>query len=252
MKPYAKLLVTFLVIAPPQAIAQSSDSSPAFDVASVRPGCEMRRPVAESDPGMLTLGCQTLETLIRLAYGLREYEYSGPVWPHLEHYSIVARTTTPQPRSAQLRMLRQLLADRFKLAVHRETKSMRTYALVVGLSGSKLKPMDEKLPVPFDVYYDFANFETRSDGTTELHGYGTLGELSDFLYRLVKRPVLDHTGLAGGFDIRLLCAIEGYPGYDSSPSVFAAVQSQLGLKLEPLVSSIDVLVVDHVEKPSAN
>jgi uncharacterized protein (TIGR03435 family) len=252
MERNGQLLLVLLLLAQSQALPQAPDSNPSFDVASVRPGCGTSAPRMESTPGRLILACQTLETVIRLAYGLREYEYSGPRWLHTARYDIVATTTSPQGRSVQLHMLQQLLAGRFKLAIHRETRTLPTYALVVAKSGSKLKPIDKNLPVPFDLYYDFANFEPQSNGTTALHGYVTVGELCDFLYRLVKRPVLDRTGLTGGFEIRLLCAIEGYPGYDISPTVFEAVQSQLGLRLDPGASPIDVVVVDHVEQPSSN
>ena len=166
-------------------------------------------------------------------------------------YNIVATTASAQPRSIQLSMLRGLLIDRFKLAIHRESKTLPIYALIVGKTGSKLKPMDENLPVPFELYSNFSIAPT-SGGSSELRGYGSVGQLSDFLTRLVERPVLDGTGIAGNFDIRLLCAIDGYPGFETSPSVFDAVQSQLGLKLEARTSPVEITVVDHVEKPTEN
>jgi uncharacterized protein (TIGR03435 family) len=86
--------------------------------------------------------------------------------------------------------------------------------------------MDENLPAPFELYSNF-NMAPAPGGATELRGYGSLGQFSDFLTRLVERPVLDRTGIAGNFDLRLLCAIDGYPGFYTSPSVFDAVQSQL-------------------------
>jgi uncharacterized protein (TIGR03435 family) len=121
----------------------------------------------------------------------------------------------------------------------------------VGKAGPKLKPMDENLPDPFDLYYNLS-MAPAPGGATELRGYGSLGLLSDFLSRLVDRPVLDRTAIAGNFDIRLLCAIDGFPGFDTSPTVFDAVQSQLGLKLEARSSAVEITVVDHVEKPTEN
>jgi uncharacterized protein (TIGR03435 family) len=189
--------------------------------------------------------------LIKLAYGLREYQFVGPDWLHATRYNIVATTGSPQPRSAQLAMLRRLLVDRFKLVVHHESRTLPIYALTVGKNGPKLKPMDENLPAPFELYSNFSMAPTLRGGT-ELRGLGSLGQLSDFLARLVDRPVLDHTGITGNFDIRLLCAIDGYPGFDTSPSVFDAVQSQLGLKLEALTCPVAITVVDHVERPAEN
>jgi uncharacterized protein (TIGR03435 family) len=81
---------------------------------------------------------------------------------------------------------------------------------------------------------------------------GSLGQFCDFLFRVVERPVPNRTGITGNFDLRLLCAVEGYPGYDTSPSVFSALQSQMGLKLEPDTSPIERMVIDHAEQPSGN
>jgi uncharacterized protein (TIGR03435 family) len=246
----ARFLFALLLAGPPRALPQSPASAPTFDVVSVKRGCGGRI-TAQSDPGRLTLTCITLESLISLAYGLREFQYSGPQWAHMARYDIVATTNSPQPRLAQLRMLQQVLTDRFKLTIHRETRTLPVYDLVVGKSGSKLKAMDEVLPVPLELPSNF-HFESVPDGTTALRGYGTLAQLCDFLYRLVERPVVDRTGITGGFDFRLMCAIDGFPGYDTSPSVFEAVQSQLGLKLEPGSSPIEITAVVHVEEPSGN
>jgi uncharacterized protein (TIGR03435 family) len=207
--------------------------------------------MVQSDPGRLTISDESVEGLIKLAYGLREYQFVGPDWLHTARYNIVATTGSPQPRSAQLAMLRRLLIDRFMLVVHRESKTLPIYALIVGRSGPKLKPIDENLPSPFELYSNFRMAPT-PDGGTELRGFGNLALLSDFLARLVDRPVLDRTGITGNFDIRLLCAIDGYPGFDTSPSVFDAVQSQLGLKLESQTSPVEITVVDHVERPTEN
>jgi uncharacterized protein (TIGR03435 family) len=250
MRSYASLLLAVVSAAPPQALPQSANGGPVFEVASVKPA--HGGPVSvQTDPGRLTINDETLEVLIRLAYGLREYEYSGPQWLHTVRYDIVATTASSQPRSVELQMLQHLLADRFKLAFHRETRTLPVYALVVGKSGPKLKPMEESLPVPFELYSNF-HMEPISDGATALRGYGSLGQFCDFLFRVVERPVLNRTGITGNFDFRLLCAVEGYPGYDTSPSVFSALQSQMGLKLEPDTSPIERTVIDHAEQPSGN
>jgi uncharacterized protein (TIGR03435 family) len=229
---------------------QNQDRSPAFEVSSVK--LARGGPVkVQSDPGRLTISDESVEVLIKLAYGLRDYQFVGPGWLHTARYDIIATTASPQPRSIQLAMLRSLLIDRFKLAIHHESKNLPIYALVIGKTGPKLKPMDESLPRPFELYSNFQMAPTAS-GATELRGYSSLGQLSDFLTRLVERPVLDRTGIAGSFDIRLLCAVDGYPGFETSPSVFDAVQSQLGLKLEPRISPVEITIVDHVEKPTEN
>jgi uncharacterized protein (TIGR03435 family) len=246
-----RLLLTAVVVGSLGARAQSQgqERSPTFEVASVK----LSRGGAvkvQSDPGRLTIVDESAEVLIKLAYGLRDYQFVGPDWLHTARYDIVATTPSPQPRSVQLAMLRSLLIDRFKLAVHQESKTLPVYALIVGKNGSKLKPMDELLPVPFELYSNFSM--APATGGTELRGFGSLGHLSDFLTRVAERPVVDRTGIAGNFEIRLLCAVDGFPGFETSPSVFDAVQSQLGLKLEARTSAVEITVVDHVEKPTAN
>jgi uncharacterized protein (TIGR03435 family) len=243
---YGRLLLAILLTPSPRGRAQS----PAFEVASVKltHGGPLK---IESDPGRLTITDQALDALIRLAFGLREYQYQGPAWLHTTRYDIVATTASPQPRAAQLAMLRSLLIDRFKLTFHQESKTLPVYALVAGKGGPKLRPMDANLPTPFELYSNFSVAPVAGDHT-ELRGFGSLGQLSDFLTRLAGRPVLDRTGIAGTFDIRLLCAIDGFPGFETSPTVFDAVQSQLGLKLEARTSPVEITIVDHVEKPSEN
>lgn len=100
-------------------------------------------------------------------------------------------------------MLRALLIDRFKLAFQQESKTLPVYALIVGKAGPKLKPMDQNLPAPFELYSNFSM--APAAGGAELRGFGSLGQLSDFLTRVAERPVVDRTGIAGNFEIRLLC-----------------------------------------------
>lgn len=232
------------------AESQDQDGLRAFEVASIKPA-RGGRPNIQADPGRLTIRNQSADVLIRLAYGLREYQYEGPGWLHTTRYDILATTASPQPRSVELAMLRTLLIDRFKLTIRHVSRTLPIYALVAGKPGPKLRLMDENLPAPFELYSNFS-FVPAAGEATELRGYGSLGQLSDFLTRVAGRPVLDRTGIAGNFDIRLLCAVDGYPGFDTSPSVFDAVQSQLGLKLEGRTSPVEIAVVEHVEKPTEN
>lgn len=228
----------------------AQDRGPAFEVASVKPS--RGQPIqVKSDPGRLTIDSVSAEVLIKMAFGLRDYQFVGPTWLHTERYDIVATTASPQPRSAQLAMLRTLLSDRFKLAIHHESKTLAIYALVVGKNGSKLKPMDENLPAPFEMYSNFS-IGPHPGGGSELSGFGSLGQFADFLSRVAERPVVDRTGIVGNFDLRLFCAMDGFPGFETSPSVFDAVQSQMGLKLESANSPVEITFVDHVQRPTGN
>jgi len=232
------------------AESQDQDRPPAFDVASIKPA-RGGPPNIQADPGRISIRNESVDVLIRLAYGLREYQYEGPVWLHTTRYDILATTASPQPRPVELAMLRALLIDRFKLTIHQVSRTLPIYALIAAKTGPKLHPMDVNLPAPFELYSNFSLMPT-AGGATELRGYGSLGQLSDFLTRVAERPVLDRTGIAGNFDIRLLCAVDGYPGFEESPSVFDAVQSQLGLKLEGRTSPVEITVVEHVERPTEN
>lgn len=145
--------------------------------------------------------------------------------------------------------MRTLLIDRFNLSLHRESKRLPVYELVVNKNGPKIQAVGKDIPEPFELYSNF-RFVPAAGGVTELHGYGNLGQLSDFLTRVAGRPVLDRTGIAGIFDIQLICAIDGYPGL--IPTVFNAVQSQLGLRLEARTSTVEITVIDAAEKPKEN
>lgn len=189
--------------------------------------------------------------LVMEAYDLKRHQVAFPSRPpdaDTAYYDIAAKAegAAPRPRSEFRPMLQALLAERFRLKVHWEDREMPVYALIVGKGGPKLK-------------------ESAADTSTFLGGVNgrnqyiqakkmTMDDLArnlDFLG--VDRPVIDRTGLAGRYDIRL----EATPSLrrDSEPgelSIFTAVQEQLGLKLEPQRAKVEVLVVDHVEKPSAN
>ena len=221
-----------------------------FEVASVK--LAHGGPVKiQADPGRLTISDESLDVLIRVAYGLREYEYQGPSWLHTTRYDIVAATGAPQPRAVELEMLRTLLADRFRLRLRHESKTLPIYALVEAKGGAKLKSIDADAPAPFDLYSNF-HMEPQPGDVTALRGMGSLGQLSDFLSRVAERPVIDMTGIKGSFDFKLICAIDGFPGFETSPTVFDALQAQMGLRLEARTSAVDITVVDYVEKPAEN
>jgi uncharacterized protein (TIGR03435 family) len=151
-------------------------------------------------------------------------------------------------------MLQPLLEERFKLKVHRETREMPEYRLVIAKGGSKLRE------------YRKEDGDTRQMGTRIGRGlidaHGTeFNELVFFLRSELGRPVIDATGLTGKFDFKLeWVPDESQPnsGGDAPPpdatgaSIFAAIQEQLGLKLEAMKGPVEMLVIDHVEKPSEN
>ena len=168
------------------------------------------------------------------AWGLTRYQLSGgPEWLDSDRYSLEAKAEgASEDRLRQ--MLRTLLAERFKLVVHRESREMLVYALVPGKNGIKLREWKEGDPVP------------EFHGGQNFRDVGTMRHFADFLSNGtgVGRPVLDKTGLSGVYSL--------YVEWDDDQEFLPAMQEQLGLKLESQRASVGVLTIDHIEKPDLN
>lgn len=216
----------------------------AFEVASIKPNpTGGGHSDTDVDGNLLRMKNVTLKACITWAYRFTDSEISGPDWLASERFDIIAKTESGAPKPE---MLAAVLEDRFKLAVHRETKEMTEYALVVAKGGSKLKKVDPG-----------------EDDTTSRRGHLTatrvsMNGLAHFLagpnVRL-GRPVVNKTGLDGVFDFNLDWIPEGpeRKDADAGPSIFTALQEQLGLKLETQKGPVEVLVVDHMERaPTEN
>jgi uncharacterized protein (TIGR03435 family) len=155
-------------------------------------------------------------------------------------------------------LLRELLAERFQLKFHREPREMAAFALIVVKSGSKLQPPVEETNLPGDVPKSRINFYRR--GYMQGH-FATLGNVSRSLAgepEIAGRPVVDKTGLTGQYDFTLHWSFDPGPAAaptdpgEQWPSLFTALEEQLGLKLKPEKDQIEVIVVDSAEKPSEN
>ena len=212
-----------------------------FEVASIKPTATKDGSFTFDFPpgGRFTGRNLTLQNLLRIAYELENYQISGgPSWINSAGFDIQAKAATGKAEVRQ--MVQSLLADRFQLAVHRETRQLPIYALVVGKTGPKLQPAASSA-VP-----------ARSQKMGRLiTPKMSMTELANILTFDLKRPVKDETGLKGDFAFTLEWA-PGLGESDDGPSLFAAVQEQLGLKLLSTKGPIEVLVIDHVEKPSEN
>jgi uncharacterized protein (TIGR03435 family) len=212
----------------------------------------------------------TLPLLIQAAYGLKmDGLISGlPSWAESTHFDLEAKTdeaTTStldklpvQERfQQQKQMLQAVLADRFHLQVHREIKDLPVYALVVAKGGVKLKAAD-----PNNTYENgIKGFNGKSSAGMMMFGHGVLttqatpvANLADNLTYQIHRIVVDRTGLTGKYDFSLKWSPDDAPAAadTSSPSIFTALQEQLGLKLEAQKAPVETIVVDHVELPSEN
>jgi uncharacterized protein (TIGR03435 family) len=203
----------------------------------------------------------TLKMLIKAAYGIYDHQLIGGAgWLESERYDIVAKAP-PHTSDNQLGpMLRMLLTDRFKLKLHRETRQMPVYALVLGKDGPKFQEVRRE---PKD-----GDGDTRK-GRGHLTGQRVpISDLAEILSGELGLSVLDRTGLKGFFDLKLEWIPDesqlrgpgdGPDGKISTlgpdlngPSIFTALQEQLGLKLEKQIGPVEILVIDHVERPSEN
>jgi uncharacterized protein (TIGR03435 family) len=229
--------IVFLTV----ACLWAQPAGPQFEVASIKPsppgapGPTFYNPT----PTRFEITSVTAKALIAYAYDVREFQISGgPGWIGSEEYDIVAKPDGDVRGDRVLAMARALLAERFHLNLHRESKEMPVLALLVAKGGPKLKPATGSGP---EVRGGRGRFVARNV---------TMGMFAAQLAgRMLSRPVLDRTGIAGEFDITLEWAFEAA---DNGPSIETALQEQLGLKLEAQKGAVDVLVIDRIERPSAN
>lgn len=227
---------------------------PAFEVASVRPNPALGPPGdipvnANTSPGHFAMRDKPLRYILEWAYGLKDYQIAGPPWMESEpRYDIAANAPGPATDDQMRPMLQTLLAARFQMKSHFEKRELAVYALIRGKGVPKLKQADPN---------SAQNAPSIAQGKLRF-GNAPLSRLTFLLTRRMDRPALDLTGLLGNFDYVVDLSGLGYKndssGYDGEgPSVFQAIQDDLGLKLEPGKHLVDVLVIDSVSKvPSRN
>ena len=274
-------IVTPLVVGvlnAPWLHAQSSPivvNSPAFEVASVKPtkpGAPL--PFVRS-PGRFTMRAP-LRVLIQNAYQLLQDAQliGGPSWMTSDTFDIVATMAGNPPQEQIPLMLRALLADRFKLVVHTETRELPIYALVLarrdGKLGARIRPATfdclalrkRAIGSPPALPRGSMSCAVRSRPGNVMAGGISFAQLADHLAPFLNRVVIDQTGVAGNFDLdlewtpdqskpQLPTDVSQQPEIILNvPSLFTALQEQLGLKLEPTRGPVDVLVIDSVSQPT--
>ncbi len=238
------------------AFAQQPDR-PSFEVASVKPSDPSDKPgLLRTAPGRLDLNGVTVKMLIQQAWAISGYRiYGGPSWLDSTQFNIAAKAPDEAGNLSlnQMRpMLRTLLTDRFHLVLHRETKELPLYRLVVSKNGPK-----------FNESAALGEPQSRMGMGQITDEKASLDTLASQLGQQLGRFVLNQTGLRGDFAFH----VEWTPdpgqnqGGDSDtpppagadgPSLFTALQDQLGLKLESAKGPVEVLVIDHAEKPDEN
>jgi bla regulator protein blaR1 len=232
-----------------------------FEVASVKPFTDsvlILSGITTISKGRLSATAITLKDLVASTYRVRgQAIIGGPEWASSERYNIEARAAN-EAGEAELRlMLQALLADRFRLRLHKDTRDGAVYALGVGRGGPKLKAAGPDC----DAGPGLITLVGRIIGKC-----GSAGQLAESLSRIMDRPVVDQTGRSGSFaDVKLDWVpdetqyadfgrgVYARPVSDpSGPSLFTAIQEQLGLRLEPARAPIEVIVIESAERPTSN
>jgi uncharacterized protein (TIGR03435 family) len=284
-------LIAAMVYAQPQTntivksrISQNPPTTPTrvgVEVASIKPDDPStcgEYPVVDGHDGTYDMRCVKAKFLIQRAFGVRDFQISGgPAWLESTQYDIAAKiekspknSGVPEKNVSEFTdeerrtkgevlrgMLQSLLAERFRLRMHRETKQLPVYLLAVAKGGAKLKSSG-----------DFSNV---SGGLRAGNGFlagdnARIPFLSQTLSQIVGRPILDRTDLTGKYDFELKWtpdqssantalgeALPQLPTADPDlPNIFTALQEQLGLKLDSSKGPVEVIVVDYVERSSAN
>lgn len=255
-------------------------NTPKFDVASIRScgdpsqqGPMSHIPGSNSAPGRLATDCVPLRQMIGNAYSKDMNDYAplagGPAWTNSAFYEINATVDgNPSVKVMSGPMLQALLEDRFQLKIHRETREGPVYFLTVARGGPKLRSFVEgsckpwPTPPPPQLTKEYCGRMIYGlKPAVDAQGV-TIEDFSSMLRLVTGRPVIDKTGVDGRFDIHVDFSREGTelesirqavpadPG--GPPSIFVAIQEQLGLKLESGRGPVETLVIDHIERPTGN
>jgi uncharacterized protein (TIGR03435 family) len=263
-------------------------SGPAFEVASIKLNKSgvPRSMMVPQPGGRFTATNVTAAMLIRFAYDLRDFQvFGGPSWLDSDRFDIVATAEGDRPLEEKRLMLQRLLAERFRLTGHTETRELPIFALVMARSDGRMGPQFRRAEAdcaradrpsldlgvgpgpsngpPRCGYFGFAPGSDFPSGRGGLAFRGlTMAALAKILAPMVRRSVSDQTGLTGYFDAEFDFMAEGPPppppppglpnSFGSEPfvSIFTVLPEQLGLKLESARGPVDVLVIDRAERPT--
>jgi uncharacterized protein (TIGR03435 family) len=247
---------------PPQPKAMAADANPSFDVATIKPSDPEKqgKGIRVNGRNFSTLNT-TLADMIEFSYGVHLKQIVGaPDWLDKDKFDLAAVPDGEgQPNDKQWKgMLNKLLAERFKITFHHDKKDLSVYALTAGKAGPKLVKSESTNPLPG------LFFRSAPGGIMLNVKNATMPDLTNLLQSAVlDRPVVDQSGLSGRFDFDLSWTPDDsqFNGHFHTPpqstdaplpGLFAAIQEQLGLKLDTTKTMVDVMVIDHAEKPSEN
>jgi len=260
------------------AISAAQSSNVSFEVSLVKVDNALEtKPssINASTPGRFTATNTPVRFLVLYAYGLLDHQLAGmPDWTSSSSFDVTATYASDSKMTERdLRMMvRDLLQDRFGLRVHEETRQLPSFSLVVARKDGRLGPALARSEVDCEKWIAEKRPQAQTGGPSTVTPTGkrsacemmatrrwlaggtrTMAQLAAALQSMVGRPVVDRTGLAGGFDMDLKWATnETTEDGDGGPSIFTALQEQLGLKLESERNPFQVVVVDRITRPTAN
>lgn len=237
-----------------------------FDVASVKVsesggrGGLGGKPTLHTEPDSLDIRNMSLKSCVSWAYNVKDYQVSGPGWIEEQRYSILAKASNPVKQDELRALLRNLLAERFHLVQHRETRELSVYVLTVAKEGIKIKASQGEGESSFRPVKGNNKLAIEA-------GHTSMAQFAELLSSPMQRPVVDETGLTGAYDFTVDVSKymnmeqgprregEGH-GIDASSvesAIMMAIQEQLGLKLESKRRPAEMIVVDRAEKvPTEN
>jgi uncharacterized protein (TIGR03435 family) len=242
---------------PPMA----ADAHPTYEVATIKPSRPDADRLVQMQGARLVTADTSVVDLMMFAYGVHPSQViGGPDWLRTQKFDLLVQPNLPgRPSSAQMKViLQKLLTDRFNLVFHHAQMKLPVYRIVPAKSGPKLTPTSDESKTFNTAAIGFP------DGSMTIND-ATLPEFANLLLRYVAldRPVVDHTGIPGKYDYKLtwtpdFSQFNGKSPWPSTtdanapPSLYTAIQEQLGLKLEAAKEPTDVLLIDHATQPSDN
>jgi uncharacterized protein (TIGR03435 family) len=245
------LVANLTMFSAASAFSQTGDA-PAFEVASIRStqggrgrGEGVRRENIQVSPGTLTMRNVSFKSCVRWAYHVMSYQVSGPDWMDSERYDLSAKAAGPATEDQLRLMLQTLLAERFKLTLHGQTKELQAYVLMVGKNGSKLHESQTE---------GESSMEPDQKRMVVTVQRTPISDAVEMLSAVLRMPVVDMTGLKGRYDVTFDVAkyaaemqTNGAPP-DPVSMITNVLEREFGLKLELKKTPLDLLIVDRVEK----
>jgi uncharacterized protein (TIGR03435 family) len=257
------MLVSAIALSAEQREQDGAGASASFEVASVKPNNSGTQGsgVLWQPSGALNATNVTLKSLIARAYEVREFQVDGPGWLEFARFDIAARAREGTPDQSRPAMLRSLLTERFKLTAHFETREQQPVFALVLRSGGRLGPQLKKSQVvcsgPAATSTGFCGLNTsvgRTGGRVTGGGITMDNVAAAIANYAVDQTVVNRTGLEGTFDFELQFTRETSGTSNQlppdAPSIFTAVQEQLGLRLETARGPVQFLVIDSVQQPT--